>query len=162
MPGPFERRSRPNGSCEGLYSQPSRSQLRSAAVAADVREPARKAPGKKDPALCKAAHWKGPHKPGLIKNEPLFRREFPCRWDASWTADGPEWFCYHEERCARCGKVLRSRVGREECPEFRPITDDELAAIEAEIKRHEGIRAARAARKPVITGPQGYRKRKSA
>jgi hypothetical protein len=162
MPDPFERRSRPNGCCEDWYSQPSRSQLRSGAITADEGSRPKRAPGKKDPALCKAAHWKGPHVPGLIKNEPLFRRESPCRWDASWMADGPEWFCYHEERCTGCGRVLRSRINREECPEFHPITDDELAAVEAEIKRHEDIIAARAARRPVIDGPQGYRRKRSA
>ena len=102
MPDPFERRSRPNGCCEGFYSQPSRSQLRSGAVAADVREPARKAPAKKDPALCKAAHWKGPHRPQVVRRDPFPGRMGTCEWDVSWSGDKPCWSCCHEEECSGC------------------------------------------------------------
>jgi len=155
MPDPFERHSRPNGCCEGIYSQPPRSQLRAAAVA----EPERKRPaGKKDPALCKAAHWKGLHRPVLRRQQPLAGRDLPCTWQAAWTSDEPSWSCWHDEVCAGCGKVLRVRIGQEECPDFCPITAAELAAIEAELQRHRQIRAAR---RPVIDGPQGYRRKRA-
>jgi predicted Fe-S protein YdhL (DUF1289 family) len=162
MPDPFERRSRPNGCCEGLYSQPSRSQLRSGAIAADVPGPAKKAPGKKDPALCKAAHWKGPHVPELRMRDFGWHVDIPCRWDVSWFGDEPRWSCRHEEVCAGCGKVLRVGIGSEECPDWHPMTGAERLEVDAEIARHREHRAARAERKPVITGPQGYRKRRSA
>jgi len=164
MPDPFERRSRPNGCCEDWSGQPSRSQLRTSAVAADVREPARKAAGKKDPALCKAAHWKGPHRPELRVSQYRWPQKRGCRWDASWSRDEPGWFCDHEEACAGCGKILRSRIPRAECPDFVPIAPGQHAAIMAGIRRREDELAASRARfrKPPVTGPQGYRKRRSA
>jgi hypothetical protein len=165
MPDPFERYSRANGCCEGWDSQPSRSQLRTAAVTADEGQPAKKGRGKKDPALCKAAHWKGPHQPEFRIRDYGYRTHGVCEWRASWFKEEPGWFCLHEETCAGCGKILRDRLPKQECPDFHPIAPQEKAAVEDKIARRSELTAARSSRykrKPVITGPQGYRKRKSA
>jgi hypothetical protein len=58
--------------------------------------------------------------------------------------------------------VLRTSIGDRECPEWHPITDAERSRVEAEIERRREHRSARAERKPVITGPQGYRRPKPA
>jgi hypothetical protein len=165
MPDPYERHSRPNGCCESWYGQPSRSQLRAAVVAEQVHPEVipqgKRPPGRKDRNLCKAAHWKGPHQPEFTITQGGWSRG-ECRWGISWTdPDQPSWICRHEERCAGCGRVLRTSVSSAECPDFRPVTEQEQAAIEAEIVRREQVVPWRRQR-PVITGPQGYRKKRSA
>lgn len=85
-----------------------------------------------------------------------------CRWDLSWAGTEPRWFCDHEEFCAGCGKILRFHLEPGRCPDFHPMTDADRARVEASLERHRELDAARQARKPVIAGPQGYRKRKSA
>jgi hypothetical protein len=166
MPDPFERRSRANGCCEGWYSQPPRSQLRSDAIAAGEREPARKAPARKDPALCKAAHWKGPHQPEL-RLQQYGWRPAACKWAFSWRKPGePSWCCSHEEVCSGCGKILRTGIDDAECPGYHPITDGERDALYAR-RREEQARIAEARAhgrwqpKPPVTGPQGYRRPKA-
>jgi hypothetical protein len=131
--------------------------------------PAGKAPGKKDPSLCKAAHWKGPHQPELRMQVYSWRRTVGCGWALSWRRKGDElsWHCAHEEVCTGCGKVLRIGISGQECPDFHPITDGERTAIEAKRAEDEArIAAARAQSrwqpKPVVTGRQGYRKKRSA
>ncbi len=173
MPDPFERRSRPNGCCEGIYSQPPRSQQRAAAVAdagnPEVISEGRRPPGKKDRSLCKAAHWKGPHQAELRIQEYGWRRTAGCRWAVSWRSkDGePSWHCAHEEFCTGCGKILRTSITDGECPAFHPVTAAEREAVEAERAGHEARVAALRARnrwqpKPPPTGPQGYRRKRGA
>lgn len=154
-----ERHSRPNGCCEGWGSQPSRSQ-QLAAVVAEQQHPeivpqGKRPPGKKNPALCKAAHWKGPHQPETVKREVIPGKTPACGWHVSWTGDKPWWSCQHEELCGGCGKVLRYGL-REHCPDWHPMTSAERAAADVEIARHQEHREAR---KRVITGPQSYRKK---
>lgn len=130
-------------------------------------DPAKKAaPGKKDPSLCKATHWKGPHQPGLRLLTFGWRRPITCQWDISWHSknDEPSWHCNHEEVCSGCGKVLRVGIKNEECPDFHPITTEERTAIEEKEAQNKARIAVAVAkhpgrwRKPVITGPQGYRR----
>jgi hypothetical protein len=162
MPSEHERHSRPNGCCEGIYSQPSRSQ-QLAAVVAEQQHPGvvpqgKRPPGKKDPSLCKAAHWKGPHRPEVVKREVIPGRVPACGWQVSWTGDTSWWSCQHEERCGGCGKVLRHILG-DDCPDWHPMTGAERTAADDEIRRHQEHREGR---KRVIAGPQGYRKKRSA
>lgn len=152
MPDPYERHGQPG---DGWSRQPSRSQLRR--MAATDGGTAKRPPGRKDPALCKAAHWKGPHRPEIRASKGM-RPE--CRWDESWTRSGElAWRCIHEEVCADCGKLLRFSVGRDECPDFHPVTDAERARIEASAARFQEWKVRT---RPVISGRQGYRKRKGA
>lgn len=161
MPDPFERHSRPNGCCDDRVSQPSRSQMRRMATA-DDGEP-RQAPARKDRVLCKATHWKRSHKPEIRAAKDGFMARRDCRWGTSRAdPDEPSWHCFHEEVCAGCGKVLRISVEPGECPDFHPITGAERAAVEADITRRRDLIAQQNARRPVISGPQGYRKRKGA
>ena len=163
MPDPFDRHSR----SKSEWGAPgARSQERAEAARDD---PARsRTPGKKDPSLCKAAHWKGPHKPELRMQEYGWRRETACKWAISWREPGePSWHCNHEEACSGCGKILRTKISDEECPGYHPITDGEVAALEAKRAEDEARTAATRARsrwqqRPPITGPQGYRRRRSA
>jgi hypothetical protein len=161
MPGEHDRHSRPNGCCEGWYSQPSRSQQRGAVIAEqqypEIIPQGKRPPGKKDPSLCKAAHWKGPHRPEVREGTPGYGKP-PCHWSASWANDEPCWSCRHEEACSGCGKVLRTKLGTD-CPDWHPMTAPERAAVAEEARRHQEHRAAR---KPVIAGPQGYRRKRSA
>jgi len=162
MPGYLDRHAR----SKWEWGTPgARSQERADAARDD---PARiRTPGKKDPSLCKAAHWKGPHKSQLRMQENGWRRETTCKWAIWWRKPGePSWCCNHEEVCAGCGKILRAGIGDEECPGYHLITADELAALEAKRIEDEARLAARPQsrwqQRPPITGPQGYRKRRSA
>lgn len=150
---------------------PSRLAARDAVVAEqshpEVVPQGKRPPGKKDPSLCKAAHWKGPHQPVLRMQEYGWRRSTACKWGPSWPVpDGePSWRCSHEEVCKGCGKVLRISIEAWECPDFHPVTDEERAAIEAERVEHEARVAELRERnhwkpRPVITGPQGYRRKR--
>jgi hypothetical protein len=131
-------------------------------------DPAKKVPpGKKNPSLCKATHWKGSHQPELRLHALGWRRPVTCQWDISWRSKNgePSWHCNHDEVCAGCGKVLRISISEQECPDFHPITSDERAAIEAKQAENDARMAAAVTkhpgrwRKPVITGPQGYRRK---
>jgi len=172
MPSEHDRHSRPNGCCEGIYSQPSRSQQRGAVIAEqqhpEVVPQGKRPPGKKDPDLCKAAHWKGPHQPALRMKEYGWRSKSACEWTIWWRNPGViSWCCGHEEYCAGCGKILRTRIEDGECPGYHPITAAEVAAIEAKRTEDEARLAAAAAsraphqRRPVIDGPQGYRRKRA-
>lgn len=160
MPSQFERHARSKWEWGTSGS-------RNNELARAVRDdPAKKAaPGKKDPSLCKTAHWKGPHQPELRLLTFGWRRAMGCRWAVSWRSKKePSWDCNHEEVCSGCGKILRISIDKEECPDFHPITADERAAIAAKQAEDEARIAAAVAknpnrwRKPVITGPQGYRR----
>lgn len=162
MPDPFERHGRKRNEWD---SRPSRSAARTAAATVPEREPAKKAPGKKDPDLCKATHWKRPHQPGLrLRSDGQGRQ---CGWDIHWWKEKATWVCYHEEACSGCGKILRSRLPDEECPQFCPLTAGQQASIDSRIAARKEEAAQWLARrrrqpKPVISGPQGYRRKRSA
>jgi hypothetical protein len=159
MPDPYERHGRASG-WDVWGPNPSRHQQR-AAAAAD--EAAKRPPAKKDPDLCKAVHWKGPHQPELRIRNFGWRRRMECHWGTTYLDHGdPRWHCVHEEVCAGCGKVLRISIGKFECPYFHEITDEETAAIQADYtRRAELLKNSRRAVRPVINGPQGYRKKKA-
>jgi hypothetical protein len=157
MPDPHERHARTG---EDYESQPSRSQQRRLAA---TEPETRQSPGKKDRNLCKALHWK-PHKGEFRVAQYGWSAARTCRWGTSWREPGEaSWLCCHSEICSGCGKILRDRIKAGECPDYRPATPGELAAIEAERIRREEVRTAawsrKAGRKP--TGKQGYRKKRN-
>ena len=131
----------------------------------EVAPEGRRPPGKKDPSLCKAVHWKGPHQPVLRMRQFGWRRAVSRKWAISWRSrDGePSWHCAHEEFCSGCSKILRTGINAGECPAFHPITDAEREAIEAERAEDEARAAAVRARsrrqpKPPVT--KGFRRRR--
>ena len=151
MPDPYERHARSSENDWG-GNAPRSASRRAAASDETVKRP----PGKKDPDLCKALHWKGPHVPEFRLREHGWRSK-SCGWTTEWALKGPHWACGHEEVCSGCGKVLEAFPGRR-CPDYREITDSERTEIEEKIRQWEQRR-----RRPFrsrIDGPQGYRKPK--
>lgn len=39
------------------------------------------------------------------------------------------WMCWHEERCARCGDVLRRNISETECPTWRAEQEHQPAGV---------------------------------
>jgi len=161
MPDPYERHSRSRWE---WGSPGSRSQERAAAAQDDPAKT--RTPGKKDPDLCKGQHWKGPHLGEVILVVPVFPRQGKtpeCGWRIqSWRDESIYWSCYHEEHCRECGKVLRISLSRQECPLYREITPAERKVLEEELEASRERRAKwRVHRRPVIKGPQGYRKKRN-
>lgn len=155
MPDPYDRHGRSRDPDWG--SNPPRSQQRAAAAEDDK---GKRPPGKKDPDLCKAEHWKAPHQLVLRIRELGWRREMKCGWGTSYFYRGDaRWHCAHEEACSGCGKIMFPSIPKERCPEYHEITSEELAAVQADYARREAA-ISRARRRPVIDGPQGYRKQK--
>jgi hypothetical protein len=128
-------------------------------VLPDVVPEGKRPPAKKDPDLCKVVHWKGPHEPELRIREYSWRKTPTCHWRIYWPRLDPVWACAHEKVCAGCGKVLTVFVPAEQCPDFHSITGAEELALEQEALRW-AERLATRRRRPVINGPQGYRKPK--
>lgn len=162
MPDPYERHSR--NSWEWGPS-PARGQTRAAAadqqLAPEVVPEGKRPPGKKDPKLCKAAHWKGPHTPELRVRQYGWRKGAKCGWDVSWGGEKPAYFCQHEAFCTGCGKVTSTSIGFSDCPDSSPLTDERRMQIELNIEqRRERLAKSYARRHPPIDGPQGYRKEK--
>jgi len=65
---------------------------------------------------------------GVAYTECRLARDFEV-----WCRDG--WVCMHRDECARCGQVLRPRLGgipREECPTFQQAMKDETREILAD------------------------------
>lgn len=153
MPDPYERHSRSRWE---WGSPGARSQERAAATQDDPTR--NRIPGKKNPGLCKGEHWKGPHRTVL---EPRYWtwHKGSCGWRPSYNGDAPWWNCYHHEICEGCGKDF-GKVTPARCPGYHEITQAEQRAIDVEVAAHKQRVAARAVRKRVITGPQGYRKKK--
>ena len=134
---------------------------RAAVKAAVIAESPKRAPGRKDTrAWCKGKAGRE-HQPEIVFCAPVFRRAtVTCEWAPRWF-DGPvEWHCYHEEHCRSCGKVLRSSVGNSQCPVY-PGSSAQREAAEAEsAAAWERWKDWRATRRPVVTGPQHYRRRR--
>ena len=140
---------------------PPRSQERAAAAQDDpVRK---KAPAKKDPDLCKGRHWKGPHTPEPeLTCHPQTGQPGDCAWKGRyWGSDEDyHWACSHVLKCPGCGKDF-GRASPGQCPRFREITPSERSRIDAENAESAARQAKwRWARRKVIDGPQGYRKKK--
>lgn len=155
MPDPYERHGRP-GQWDYADSQPSRSQARKAAA----EEPqGKRPPAKKNPDLCKARHWQ-PHVTELRTENYGWRRYQECGWSVSYTGKEHWWSCRHHEACASCGKDF-GKIPLRRCPLYHDITPEEQQRLDAELAVHEERRAKWKPRlKPVITGPQGYRKKR--
>jgi hypothetical protein len=161
MPGQFERhaRSRWEWGTPGSRSD----ELRRAVD----DDPAGKTPGKKDPARCKG-NCGGPHIPviALHHETPEDELRSRCQWTSRWSQEEKTavivWHCEHEERCAKCGLIFERHAGRDRCPVY-PGTDEQKAVAEQKaFAWAERLRMSqsRLRRKPVIKGPQGYRRRR--
>jgi hypothetical protein len=151
---------------------PSRSAERSQAAAEDVREPAKRAPARKDTRAWCRGKAGVEHVPVIAVDHtaPHFGTSPRCEWKAlwDWKADAYHvgWTCPHHEICDVCKKVLRDRwtVPSRECPAY-PGDPAQRAAVEASIpelerQQQERLARRRMPRKPVITGPQGFRRRR--
>jgi hypothetical protein len=162
LPGHFERHSRSRWEWGAPGS-------RSAELRRAVDDdPAGKPPGKKDPARCKGNRG-GPHVPEIALHHETPEDEFRsrCRWGAMWDRETREqvigWHCEHEERCAKCGLIFERRIADERCPAY-PGAPAQRAVAEQRlfewIERRRTSPAWARGRKPVISGPQGYRRRR--
>lgn len=160
MPDPYERHARPGKHAHfGEEPKGTHSQARAAASGESAKRP----PGKKDPDLCKTQHWKSGHTPALRVRIPYFRKsKIYCYWGLPyWDSDGVTWYCSHEEYCSGCGKILLTRISGTRCPDYHDITRTEQACIEKERKEREIRRSSWKMRpRKIITGPQGYRKKR--
>jgi hypothetical protein len=163
MPRLNERHGRGTGR-DSYDSQPSRSDLVRAAV--DDDDP--------DPVKGKVIPWpKGKCKRSKAGHEAIIqlRQDYmvtrwskECGWKPYWgganAAGELAWYaCYHEMVCRHCGKVLVNVMGRGSCP-LAPGKEDEKKRVEAEAAAMPA-RSWRPRKKPVITGPQGYRKKRA-
>jgi hypothetical protein len=92
----------------------------------------------------------------------LFKRS-ECGWRVGYTADretgerGIWYSCYHERVCGRCGKVIESTLSSTSCPLYESRGEQKERVAE-EARNAPPLQYRR--RMPVITGPQGYRKKK--
>ena len=168
MASKSERHARSKTDADG-GSLPSRSAERSAAVAEEERDPARRAPGRKDTrARCRGKPG-AEHVPVLVLHG-SWPGDRECRWRVTWSftdrAARVMWGCSHREECRNCGKVLRTRPGiaDAECPAY-PGTREQRAEAEAALADAEERRRTwedrPRRRKPPVTGPQGYRRRRA-
>jgi hypothetical protein len=164
MPRRFERHKRDGWSWGAL--PPRSAEVREAA--STDPEPAKRAPARKDPARCKANRSR-PHMHRLVlPSNPLGKTANTCRWEPAWNRDARgyavRWSCEHKEICTvlGCGKVFRGRwtLRDGECPAY-PGSEEQRQAAEAEMaKMNEGFARRRLLRKPVILGPQGFRRKR--
>jgi hypothetical protein len=165
MPDPYERFGRP-GKYDYDDSQPSRSAARDAAaqehLQPEIIPEGKRPPGKKNPDLCKGQHWKGPHTPEAVVNVNGWHSKNECGWGVSWIWGNcePVWYCRHVLICSGCGKDL-GKPSVEECPLYHEITPEEQTLLDEKIRESEERHLAwQQRRKPVIQGPQGYRKKR--
>jgi hypothetical protein len=157
MPVPYDRHAKSKWT---WGTEPKRSQQR-AAAAADG-DGSKRAPSKKNPDACKQNHW-GPHELILVYAPTYFaRNRQSCAWNPGWNSDGyrPFWWCGHEEQCKHCGKVIFRRISPEECPNYRPDIPEGVWQTCREADERMTSRKWMQKKSP-ITGPQGYRKKKS-
>lgn len=162
MPRRFERHRR---GTQYWDSQPARSAEVRTDTARDP-DPAKRAPAKKDTRhFCKGKPGVE-HVPAIVQDEraPGWLKA-GCGWRADWRVRlrgyDAGWHCQHREICTGCGKILREGwdVGRE-CPDYPGDPDQRVAAV-AEAARLEARHEEWAGRRrPVITGPQGYRRQR--
>ena len=156
MPGRLERHARSKWDWGTGHS-------RSAQRLEAVTEPDRKAPGRKDRKTRCKQNGGGPHVPAVAFIAPGLSAG-DCRWVPCWSwrerrFDSTAWSCFHEEQCSLCGKVLRASVTLGECPAY-PGDPAQRAAAEADAVRAQERQDAWRGRRKVITGPQGYRRRR--
>lgn len=137
---------------------------RAAVKAAAIAEPARKPPARKDTrSWCRGKEGRE-HVPVLAFAPPPWHdRPSACRWRQRMAGPGIAWECFHRQECANCGKVLAAswQLPRDECPSY-PGFPAQRAAAGAEAAEAARRRAEwQARRRPVITGPQSYRRRRA-
>ena len=136
-------------------------------AAADDPEPAKRPPGRKNTRdWCKGKVGRE-HVPAL-ELEPPALTNWICQWRSDWRVrlqgHAIGWHCCHREICQQCRKVLREpwEIGRTGCPLY-PGDPEQKAAAEAEAVEAEGrYREWAQRRRPVTTGPQGYRRKRPA
>lgn len=71
-----------------------------------------KAPAKKDKRFCRGKTGKE-HQPSIVKTY-----AYPCQFYETMNDNRAYYSCGHAIRCSACGKTLKWRVAREQCPEF--------------------------------------------
>jgi hypothetical protein len=81
-------------------------------------------------------------------------------WDTETDAYQPEWMCLHQEECLKCGKVFRDSVPRDECPDREAGQSVYADAVREAAEVTEWHRQRPRRSRPVISGPQGYRRRR--
>jgi hypothetical protein len=62
------------------------------------------------------------HQPVIVYDERYLRWHKECHVAPSWAYRSMKgWYCIHLEVCTNCGKHLRWRVPKEECPDYRRV-----------------------------------------
>ncbi len=145
---------------------PARSAELTTAVTADP-EPVKRPPGRKDTREWCRGKVGVPHQPAIVKGN----GKLPCRWAGRYDyklirrqdAWSVGWSCWHHEECSACGKILRAtrHLNASECPAY-PGRPEQRAQAEREAAAYPAQWRAAAAkhRKPPVTGPQGYRRKR--
>jgi hypothetical protein len=158
MPGQHERHAR----SKWEWGSPGARSAEVQAAAADDPEPARRGKGRKDTRRwCRGKEgtehvlvwipggWRG--------------REHPCEWTYQYARREHgftiRWWCRHEVRCSVCKKVLRSRIPEEDCPDYPGLAGQKERA-QAEGAEVQARFEERQSGRRVITGPQGFRRKR--
>lgn len=124
-------------------------------------------PGKKDPGKCKGNHG-NPHVPVIQfrYDNPQDRERYQCRYVVKWDTKEkklvPNWHCNHQIACDRCGKIFDFFLVNDNCPVY-PGDPEQLADVYSKIEERNEFRRTSPIwnrKRPVITGPQGYRKKR--
>jgi hypothetical protein len=114
---------------------------------------------RKNPELCKGLHWQ-PHVPVITLR--MLRVKKGCGWSIlPWNfAPDPYWSCWHVLICEGCGKNF-GRIPVAQCPSYHAITPGERELLDTIVSDYQTW-ASRGKRKirGIITGPQGYRKKR--
>lgn len=166
MPQPHTRHARPSG-WDSYESQPSRSSEVRAAIAEDDPEPVR---GKAIPwpsGKCKR-NGGGAHSAVVQVRNDYFtaRNGANCGWRLGWTYNRETglrniyYACWHETVCQLCGKILVHSMDKGSCP-LAAEREDERERVAAEAAANRPPSRNNWRRRPVITGPQGYRRKRS-
>lgn len=109
------------------------------------------------------------HEEEIILGRDTYRRKTECGWSPLWSVERQDytvsWYCNHHVVCKNCSKVLDDKIFRTECPAYPGTTEQHASAqqklTEMRARRAERIAKSSVYRKPVITGPQHYRRPRS-
>lgn len=150
-------------------SQPPRGEL-VAAEAAEQLAPSVVPLGPRGKSRKDTRHWcKG--KAGTEHHVTLVRRQWRgkdqgCGWVPACRTRGRDlvsWSCCHSRVCTVCGKVLAYWLDETSCPDYPGTAAQKQAAETKAIWQRESYQKwldRRKLRKPPITGPQGYRRKR--